>query len=43
MNQENAVWTNGPAAADGTAGPAEPLWTALNGVPITPDMLRCHA
>lgn len=19
------------------------LWTALNGVPITPDMLRCHA
>ena len=18
-------------------------WTALNGVPITPDMLRCHA
>ena len=24
MNQENAVWTNGPAAADGTAGPAEP-------------------
>ena len=41
MNQENAVWTNGPAAADG--GTCGALWTALNGVPITPDMLRCHA
>lgn len=24
-------------------GTCEALWTALNGVPITPDMLRCHA
>lgn len=24
-------------------GTCRALWTALNGVPITPDMLRCHA
>ena len=33
-------WTGRCGRDCGTCGA---LWTALNGVPITPDMLRCHS